>query len=406
MATYSYNFPVIITAQGLQPQTPASLLSQLTANVALTNPGYKNNLPGSLIEDVSSTDVAAIALCDQARVDLGNSLTPNAANEPLLLQIGATVGLPMGTPSFVNVGVQVSGTAGYVVTQGAIVSDGTYSYQTQAPVIVPTSGWSSTVLAIALNSSQSVVPAANTVTQLKTSVPSGYTVNVNNPAAGNPAQPPETFQSYRARVLQANLAASVGTGRYIKTLVGAVPGVTPRLIAVQQASGGGIRVIVGGSGDPYQVALAILQSVADPSQLVGHVAGGTTVTTNVVDYPDTYSIVSVMPAAQVVTSLVVTWNTSLTSFSGGGAFPTLTIAPLAAYINQLIVGQPMNLLEMQAIFQQAIAGVLDPNLLTRLVFSVYINGTLTPPATGYSDIPGDAESYFTVVPTAITVAQG
>src|SRR6185312_2109718 len=147
MATYSYNFPVIITAQGLQPQSPASLLSQLTNNVALTNPGYTNNLPLSLIEDVSSTDVAAIALCDQARVDLGNSLTPNAANEPLLLQIGATVGLPMGTPSFVNVGVEVSGTAGYVVTQGAIVSDGTYSYQTQAPVIVPTSGWSSTVLA-------------------------------------------------------------------------------------------------------------------------------------------------------------------------------------------------------------------------------------------------------------------
>lgn len=405
MASYSYNFPVIITAQGLQPQSPANLLAQLTNNVALTNPGYTNNLPLSLIEDVSSTDVAAIALCDQARVDLGNSLSPNGANEPLLLQLGAVAGLPMGTPSFVNVGVQVSGTAGYIVTRGAIVSDGTYSYQTQAPVIIPTSGWSSTVLAVALSSSQTAVPAANTVTQLKTSVPSGYTVNVNNPAAGNPAQPAETFQSYRARVLQAGLAASVGTGRYIKTLVGAVPGVTPRLIAVQQASPG-IRVIVGGSGDPYQVALAILQSVADPSQLVGHAAGGSTVTTNVVDYPDTYTVLSVLPVAQVVTSLVVTWNTSLTSFSGGAAFPTLTVAPLAAYINQLIVGQPMNLLEMQAIFQQAIAGVLDPNMLTRLVFSVYINGTPTPPAAGYSDIPGGAESYFTCDPTVITVAQG
>lgn len=404
MATYSYNFPVVITAQGLQPQTPASLLSQLTSNVALTNPGYTNNLPGSLIEDISSTDVAAIALCDLAKVDLVNSLNANAANEPLLIQLGQVAGVPMGTPSFVNVGVEFSGTAGYLVTKGTIVSDGTYSYATQAPVIIPSSGPSSVVTAIALNSSQTAVPVANSVTQLKTSVPSGYTVTVTNPVAGNPSQAAETFQSYRGRVLQANLAASVGTGRYIKTLVGAVPGIVPRLIGVQQASPG-IRVIVGGSPDPYQLALAILQSVADPSELVGHAAGGTTVTTNVVDYPDTYSVVSVAPVAQTVT-MTVTWNTSLTSFSGGSAFPSLTVGPLAAYINQLYVGQPINLLEMTYIFQQAIAGTLDPNLLTRLVFSIYINATLTPPAAGYSDIPGDAEGYFTCATSGVTVVQG
>lgn len=401
--SYSYNFPVVITAQGLQPQTPASLLSQLTSNVALTNPGYTSNLPGSLIEDISSTDVAAIALCDLARVDLVNSLNPYVANEPLLIQLGQVAGVPMGTPSYVNVGVQFSGTTGYIVTQGTIVSDGTYSYATQSPVIIPSSGPSSLVTAIAVNSSQTAVPAAGVVTQLKTAVPAGYTVTVTNPSAGNPAQAAETFQSYRGRVLQAGLAASVGTARYIKTLVGAVPGVTPRLISVQQASPG-IRVIVGG-GDPYQLALAILQSVADPSELVGHAAGGTDVTTNVVDYPDIYSVISVTPVSQTIT-MTVTWNTSLSNFAGASAFPSLTAAPLAAYINQLVVGQPINLLEMTYIFQQAIAGTLDPNLLTRLVFSVYINGTLTPPASGYSDIPGNAEGYFTCAASGVTVVQG
>jgi hypothetical protein len=405
MATYSYNFPVLITAQGLQPVAPANILTQLTANVALTNPGYTNNLPGSLIEDVSSTDVAAIALCNQAQIDLGNSLSPNGSNQPLLLQLGTVAGIPMGTPTFVNVGVTFTGTPGYLVTQGTLVSDGTYTYSTNAPVIVPSSGPSAVVTAIAVNSSQTVVPGASTVTAIRTSVPGSYTLTVTNPSAGNPATAVESWQSYRARVLQGGLAACVGTARFIKTLSGQVPGIVPRLINVQQASPG-IRVIIGGTFDPYVMALAILQSVADPSELVGSaVSSGRNVTANVIDYPDIYTVEWVSPPAQVVT-MTVTWNTSASSFSGGAAFPSLTIAPMAAYINALSVSQPINLLELTAIFQQSIAAVLDPNLLTRLVFSVFINSTLTPPATGYSSIAGDPESYFTCAATAITVVQG
>lgn len=404
MATYSYNFPVVITAQGLQPQDPTSLRLQLTSNVGLTNPGYTANLPGSLIEDIASTDVGAIALCDQARVDTVNSLTPNAANEPLLIQLGQVAGVPQGQPSSVSVVLQFSGsTAGFIVSQGWIFSDGTYSYALTSSIAI-SSGGTATATAVALNASQTVAPAANTVTQSKTSIPPGITLNVTNPSAGNPAAAAETFQSYRARVLQAGLAASVSTARFIKTLVGQVSGVTPRLISVQQASPG-IKVIVGGAGDQYQVANAILQAVSDPTDLVGKSGGGTTVTVSVNDYPDTYTVLYVTPGVQTVT-MTVTWNTSLTSFTGGASFPSLIQPAIAAYINQLIVGQPMNLLEMTAIVQSAIAGVLDPNLLTRLVFSVSINGTLTPPASGYSSIPGDSESYFTCVASGITVTQG
>ena len=57
MATF--NFPITITTAGLQPQSPASLLAQLLAAVAATNPGYTGDLPASFIEDISSTDVGA-----------------------------------------------------------------------------------------------------------------------------------------------------------------------------------------------------------------------------------------------------------------------------------------------------------------------------------------------------------
>lgn len=407
-SSYSYNFPVVITAQGLQPQQPTNILSQLTANVASTNPDYTSNLPASLVEDISSTEVAGIALCYQAEVDLVNSLTPNAANVPLLLQLGQVYGVPIGTPTNVNVGVQfVNSTPGYLVSQGTIVSDGSNSYALQVTAAIATNGQSSVVTAIALNSSQTTAPAAGTVAQIKTSIPPGITLSVTNPNAGNPAQPAETFQSYRSRVLQAGLAASVGTGRYIKTLLGQVPGVVPRLISVQQTgTNPGIRVIVGGTGDPYLVANAILQAVADPTDLAGSAVNpNRNQTTSLIDYPDTYSIISVLPPAQTVT-MTVTWNTSLPNFSGGAAFPGLIQAPLAAYINSIIVGQAINLLTMNKLVRQAIGGVLNTDYLTRLVYSVFINGVLTAPANGYQTVVGDPESYFTCLSTGITVVQG
>ena len=59
------NLPTVVTKDGLQPQSPAAIRTALLAAVAAVRPGYTANLPGSLVEDISSTDVAAIALCDQ-----------------------------------------------------------------------------------------------------------------------------------------------------------------------------------------------------------------------------------------------------------------------------------------------------------------------------------------------------
>ena len=49
-----------ISAAGAQPTPPATLLGELINNVIATNPGYTANLPGSLIEDISSTDLQVI----------------------------------------------------------------------------------------------------------------------------------------------------------------------------------------------------------------------------------------------------------------------------------------------------------------------------------------------------------
>ena len=70
------DLPIIMTEAGAQPTSPKTLLANLISRVAQKVPGYTANLPPGLITDLASTATGAIALIDQARVDLINSVSP------------------------------------------------------------------------------------------------------------------------------------------------------------------------------------------------------------------------------------------------------------------------------------------------------------------------------------------
>jgi len=272
--------PTVMAPSGLQPIPPTTIEQNLVASVSATNPGYTANLPGTLIEDISSTDVAAIVEMDSFRVELLNSITPFGANAFLCNQLGQiylgnNAGLHGSTVTSVN--VVFSGPAGYIIPIGFLVTDGTFQYSVQeAAIIGAVTGNSLPVTAFGTVSGSWAV-LAGTVTQLVTSVPSGFNVTVTNPAPGTPGLAAETESEFRTRVLQAGLAASQGMPRFLKTLVGNVPGVQQNLISVLQQTTGGWEVIVGG-GDTFQVALAIFQAIGDPSTIVGSVMSITNIT--------------------------------------------------------------------------------------------------------------------------------
>jgi len=463
-----------MTQAGAQPTPPATILSTLIANVQAQDPGYTANLPGSLIEDISSTDVAAISLIDQYRVALINSLTPYGANEFLLNQLGQIYGVQLGQGSNTSVYVVFSGTPGFVIAQGFTVSDGSYQYTVQDGGIVGTGGASVPLYCLATVSGTWAIPAS-TVTQLITSVPSSISLSVTNPLAGTPGASNQTEEDYRAQVLQAGKAGSQGMASYVKTLLGNVPGVQNRLVSILQDAAGW-EIIVGG-GDPYQVAYAIYSGLFDVSTLVGSViqisgitnanpgvattvlnhgltsgntisitgstvtawnvtgatctvidektfsyavnttgfstyTGGGVLTPNnrntsvtITDYPNTYTIPFVLPPQQAVT-MTVTWNTSITSFTQQTAVAAQGGPALIAYVNAIPVGAPMNLFELQATFQAAVASVVPPAFLTRMVFAVSINGVGVSPSSGTGIIAGDPESYFQCAANAITITQG
>ena len=270
------DLPVVVTASGAQPTPPAELLAQLIAAVTATTPGW-TALPASLIEDVSSTSVGALTICDSARVETINSLTPYGANDFLLWQLGQIYigpGSAPGTPT--NTSVYVEFTAldaattdplpGYVIPQGFVVSDGTYQYIVQDAGVTASSGVSEPLYCIATIPGSWAV-ATNTVSQIVTSVPSTVSLSCTNSTPGVAAASAETAEQYRARVLQAGQAIATGTTTMLKTLLGLVPGVQQRLISTLQISGGGWTVICGG-GDQYLIAGAINAAGLDISTLV------------------------------------------------------------------------------------------------------------------------------------------
>ena len=469
------DIPIVMTAAGALPVLPTDLHNQLIALVSATNPGYTANLPGSLIEDVSSTDVFALATCDQARVETINSLTPTGANDFLLTQLGQMYGVLPGTATNAAVQVRFTGTVGYVVPQGFTVSDGTNQYIVQDGGIVQTDGTTALLSAVSPTTGAWAIPA-NSVTTLITPVPTGIALACTNPSAGVVGGAAETAENYRARVLQAGLAAGQGMARYLKTLLLNVPGVVPRLVAVQQQIGGGGWKVICGGGDNYAVAYAIFQALFDVTLVVpsathvigittdkncvvttdlnhgyidgqrvmifgttpntfdgfyyitvknknqfyinrdttnwgGYVGGGECSPNNrsalvtVYDAPDKYVVPIVVPPMQSV-AMIVTWNTLSPNFVLSSTVSQLGALALIDYVNSIQVGTPLNLIDMTAIFQQAVAGVLPAALLTRLTFLVSIDGVPSAPDSGEGYISGDSESYFYAGPSSILVVQG
>ena len=394
--------PLNITEAGAIPTPPATINALIIENVSAIVPDYTANLPGTLIEDLSSTVTAALAQIDQARVDAVNSLAEPTMSPYVLNQLGQAEGIPQGQETNTSAYVVFSGPAGYLIVPGFIVSDGTHQYAVQDGGTIGSSGSSSPLYVVATQSGI-WTPGANTITQIVTSVPSGYTITVTNPNSGTPGSSAQTVAAYRSQVMQARISTVQGTASTLRTLVGQVAGVNPRLISVLQASGGW-EVIVGG-GDPYQVAGAIYQGVLDLGSIVGSQTTSRNVTVSITSPPNSYNVTFVSPPNQAVT-MTVTWNTTLANFTAGQQVNQLAQPALTSYLNSIQVGQPINLLEATAVFQNAVSSVLDPSDLSTLDFTVYINGVETSPDAGTSIIPGDPESYFSATATAVTVVQG
>lgn len=126
---------------------------------------------------------------------------------------------------------------------------------------------------------------------------------------------------------------------------------------------------------------------------------------NLSDYPDSYPITFINPPLQTV-GISMLWNTNSLNYVSPTAIAQLAIPALTEYINSIYVGQPINIFELERTFENSVASVLDSNLISRMVFTVTINGIVSSPIGGTGVIYGDPESYFQTSTSLVTVSQG
>jgi hypothetical protein len=303
-----------MTNQGLQPQAPADLRAQLVASVAATNQDYTDNLPGSLVEDIASTDVAACVQSDSFLVDLVNSISPNGANAFILQQFGNLYGLKPQVATNVTVYVVFYGPPGLTIVEGFLVGDGSYQYVVQDGGIIGSNGQSLPLYCVAVVPGTWAVPAGS-VTLLATSLPASVIdlVTCTNPTDGIPSTSGESISDFRDRVFTAGLAASTGMSRYMKTRLANVPGVQSRLVSARQDPVSGRYIAICGGGDPYQVAYEMWKALFWTGGLI----------------PAPIDIVSISSANPAVVTtaqnhnLVTGMIETLSGINGTGVFPTL-----------------------------------------------------------------------------------
>ena len=213
-----------------------------------------------------------------------------------------------------------------------------------------------------------------------------------------------------------NISTLVGSTLSVTNITTANPGVVTTNLNHGYATG---QVITISGVDPswfdndYTITVIDEKSFSLGVTTVGHayVSGGVitpnlrNITVSIDDYPDTYPITFVNPPVQTV-NISLLWNTSSLNYVSPSAVAQLGNPAIVNYINSIYVGQPINIFELQNVFQLAIANIIPPTLLSRMVFTVEINGIVTAPTSGTGLIYGDPESYFETSTQLVTIAQG
>lgn len=404
------DLPIIIGEAGPQTTDPTVIYDTFTQKVANIVPGYTVTLPAGLITDMASTATAALAVLDQARVDIINSVSPYGVNEPLLEELSYIYGTVKGEETNVSVPVIFTGTPGLPISRGFLVGDGNHSYMVTRSFIIPSSGQSAAQLCVTQESGSWAVPAG-TVTQLISSVPSQYSLSCNNQVAGNPPSQAESLAAFRTRMMREGMFAVQGTPPALKASLRRVTGVSENLIAYRQPTAGKWVVVCGANAsDRNDIAFAIFSAIPDISVLTNDVKNedGTTpeqATVKIYDYPDEYTVPFVIPSSQTV-GITLVWSSTQRSFIDSAAVEVTARGLIADYINSITTGDPINLFQLQEIFINAITKLVERQFISAVNITVAINGKTQPPAQNTQLVYGQTYAYFTTTAQQVVISRG
>jgi hypothetical protein len=122
----------------------------------------------------------------------------------------------------------------------------------------------------------------------------------------------------------------------------------------------------------------------------------------IVDDPDTYYILFVVPVQQIV-EIICDWSTIAPNFTANIVVQTAIAEAFSNYINSIPVGMPINVFSLQQLFLESIAAIIPPTMISAIAITVKIDGATVAPSAGTGLVYGDLEGYVVTDTNKITV---
>lgn len=85
------------------------------------------------------------------------------------------------------------------------------------------------------------------------------------------------------------------------------------------------------------------------------------------------------------------------------AVSSLATIPVVDYINTILIGDPINLLNLKDVFIKSVSEIISPKEISNILLIISINGYIKPPREGSELVYGSDYSYFITSSNAITI---
>lgn len=284
---------------------------------------------------------------------LANAPSLDNSNEFMFLLLAGMLGLKPKSAYKSQVVLEFSGNYGDYIPKGCKVGE----FETSADGIIPTTK----KLRLLATSDTETIYQANTLTSIDTNLNiSG--LSVTNPSASLAKVDEETFAQFKERVQSTYRNARGSTSDYVKSLLKGIEGVTPRLVNSRITSfkdsanitWQGMEFVIGG-GDSAEIANALFNCL-EFQKLVSSPSNNETDRTQKVNINYAGNKLQVCYTLPKLINFGLKIQINFQSLNISASNVEIVISDiLTEYINNLVVGHPLNKLKIQSLIINALA---------------------------------------------------
>lgn len=245
------------TNEGYKKNTADEIRQNLTGYVLQKAPSFKQQ-SADIQNNLIDTAVPLILEIQNIFADFANSYAPGFQNRFMWEQLAQSTGLEYTDERKASVLLKFTGKEGDYIPKGTTV---TGNFTTEEPLTIGTSG---EAFITAYSDDDNAYQAKDTITEIKTSVPTGVTVT--NPSDSNEKIEGKTDSELKLEAQRNLRNARVSNADYVIMLLLQTGKIKERLVSFRRLDGQ-IECIIGG-GDVNEIANILLNGFINTSKFI------------------------------------------------------------------------------------------------------------------------------------------